>query len=575
MRYAYVILFVVLSAAFLLLISPFIGSPLLYSVENGSSTLYHTNPAAAEMASEEYDGDMLLLMQDILDASQPVVLNIKLHNFEEANLAFEEYKEISQQFSNLVVTLDLSESDIGAFDRENEQNLKLMNRILNESEQFEEVNRLEIKYRDSADPSLVYTLSLEGEALHSSIAQTSDDYQQQSPSMIEVSEQLELDTKGYQDSVAMLEEVVADEEKAQGQRSNQGPPTMRSGVVIAIIPDSGRYGDVVNISGTLPPEQAGELVSIVLDTVPWMEVHAGGEGAFELPVTLETLRPGRHFLYARAGGLSSNVTDFSVLPSSTHLTLNVSRGEQRCDAVCTGRLMAGTGPVRNASVSVCVDGEEEAVNLTSSTGSYAAEVSLPAGVHRVQAFFDGDGFPLNASSSEVEEISTGDMGNAHIKIAIGGGILLFLAMGGIYRLRRRTQPSGGAVNPVRTISEASAAGEEVHQPAAPLPTPGEIFEIYRMKLETGAWNDAVLLLYRSLVECIAAASGLHNPLVCTPGEIAGTLFEDPIYEPFAAFVAQYELIRYGGIIPPTGEDPLIALYTTVIHMLEERADADD
>jgi len=85
-----------LMVAFLVLLSPFILHPSLYTIENESSTPSQANPAALDQLPQEKSGELFGLMQDLLDTPQPIVLNIRIR-------AFEEYRERQSLLPQIVL----------------------------------------------------------------------------------------------------------------------------------------------------------------------------------------------------------------------------------------------------------------------------------------------------------------------------------------------------------------------------------------------------------------------------------------------------------------------------------------
>ncbi len=114
----------------------------------------------------ERSTDIQAMMQGLLDAPQQIVLNIGSGILRRRNREFEQYRSGRKvNFSNVVVNLDLSESAVGDFRRENRKNMEALERMINESVRFDGVNRLEIKCTTRKTLPSCIPLSWRGEAI--------------------------------------------------------------------------------------------------------------------------------------------------------------------------------------------------------------------------------------------------------------------------------------------------------------------------------------------------------------------------------------------------------------------------
>jgi len=166
----------ILSVVFLLMLTPYAKSPELYTIKTNAETQYHFNPQALKLISQEKTAPMMPLMQDFLGLSGTIALNIKIKNFENAEDDLKAYAGCMKQFDNLVVNLDMSESELGDIREQNKDNYENLRQLLKDSADLEELNKLEIKYQDKDDPSLYYSIVYEGETLRNKIKQTYNNY---------------------------------------------------------------------------------------------------------------------------------------------------------------------------------------------------------------------------------------------------------------------------------------------------------------------------------------------------------------------------------------------------------------
>jgi hypothetical protein len=550
-----------LCLAFLVLLSPFILHPTLYTIGNDSSTPSQANPAALEQLSQEKSGELYGQMQDLLDAPQAIVLNIRIRDFEEAERAFEEYKEHSRSFDNLVVSLELDESAVGDFRRENRKNMAALERMINESARFEEINRLEVRYRSEENPSLVYTVIYEGEEVHQALEKTSGEFWNRTPEMLEVSEELGLNTTRYQEAVEELRELVEADRARQDQRAADQPALSPARITISVVPDTGRYGDVLQVRGAYIFMRLPEVV-LFLDSREWKTVVPDENGIFVTSLPIGRIRPGTHLLFARSGSLNSNIVSFSVEPVATTLSLDTETGGLWDEVLCHGTLVAGEVPVSGAPVVVRADGVEVLQATTEPNGTYEVSLTLPEGEHVLQAVFEAEGYPLNPSESEARMVTLSPEAGIPLTALAVLGFTFLSALGAVWYIRWR-----GAVPGVAEKETPREVLTTVDEQTPSLPDPVDVLISYQELNASGNPAEAVLALYRSLTGRLFPGAVL---LAKTPRELLADLSGSPAAGLFASFVGRYEEVRYGAL-PLRPQDPILTHWNAVISLLEEAA----
>ena len=553
---------VVLSAVFLALLAPYVLEPELYTKENGSYTAYHSDPAIMSAYSYERSTDIQAMMQELLDAPQQIVLNIQIRDFEEAKREFEEYKERSEYFSNVVVNLDLSESAVGDFRRENRKNMETLERMINESVRFDEVNRLEIKYRDEENPALLYTVVLEGEAIQNTLKKTSTQFAGREPDLLAVSTELGLNTTRYEEAVETMETIVEEDRRAQQQREERQLPLPPASLSLSVSPGTGRYLDTLRVAGTYT-YSSGEPVTLVLDSRDWQTVVPDEKGVFSTTLPIERIREGQHVLFATTGTLYSNLAIFSVIPSDTVLSFWIYQGTDHWDEVLLdGELFAGEIPVAAAPVRILVDESEAAVVETDADGYYYGSVNLTKGNHTVQAVFDDPGFPLNPSESELREVDLAPSVPFLLAVGVGGGAFLLATVGVVWYLRRRNPPAMPIAAPVRSDRTVIEPPEPAVLPPDS-PSPVDTLIRYQERFAAGDWSGAALVLYRSVIHRFLPM----DADTLTPREVAARLAGTPAGVAFGSFVTRYEEVRYGGM-PLQPQDMLVSHWNAVLAAFE-------
>ena len=566
MRRFSLLILAILSITFLLLLTPYILNPELYTLSNDSSTSYHSNPAALYEYSYERSEEIQGMMQELLDAPQPIVLNLKIKDFEEAERLFEEYKEKSKDFNRVVVNLDLTESAIADFQRENRKNMDALERILNDSATFDEINRLEVKYRSENNPNLLYTVVVEGEAVQKALEKTTTQFEEREPDILALSAQLGLNTTQYLEAVGILKDIVETDKAVQEERKLNQPSIIAGSLSLSVFPLKGQYKDTLRVAGAYT-FSSDENVTLVLDSRDWKILTPDKNGAFFAPLFIERIREGEHVIFATTGRLYSNLVTFTVIPTNTTLTLQVYSSDERWDEVYVyGKLFTGELPVSAAPVRILVDDFEAVTFTTYPEGYYYGSINLTKGNHTLQAVFDDPSFPLNPSESEIQVVSLTSMVPLLVAIGVGAGVLLLASLGSIWYLKRKGPGPVNESDEPPTSSDQQVLLPVSKQPA--LPSLVDILIQYQALFNGGDHSGAAAVLYRALVDRMIPLPEVNDPYALTAREFARRVSLAPSGEAFRLFVSRYEEVRYGGM-PLLPQDLLLTRWNAVLAVLEE------
>jgi hypothetical protein len=570
MKQLSLLILVVLSVAFFTLLTPSLLNPELYTIYNESSTSYHSDPATLWEYSYERSSDIQIMMQELLDAPQPIVLNIKIKDFEEARREFEEYEEKSRYFNEVVVNLDLTDSALGDFRRENRKNIEALERMINDSARFDEINRLEIHYRSEDNPTLLYTIAFEGEAVHNSLKKSTSLFAEREPDFLEISKDLDLNTTQYQEAIEMLEEIVEEDRRKQEERELNRPALPFSGLSLSVSPDSGQYGDSLQVAGAYTFFRIQE-VTLVLDSRDWKTVIPDANGVFSTTLPIDRIREGEHVMFATSGQLYSNLATFTVVPTDTVLTLEAYTEDERWDEViCYGELRAGTIPVSTAPVRILVDDIEAMKVETDLAGYYVGSLNLTQGNHTLQAVFNDAAFPLNPSESAVQTITLAPVVPLLLIIIVGSGVLTLASLSSMWYLRRRNLPAIPVESSplfYQEVSLITPTYQESEDMYPGCPTPGDILIHYQNLFDNGEWSHAAALLYHFIVSRITHLPMASDIYSLTPRETACLLSETSVGETFRAFISRYEEVRYGGL-PLQQLDILLSHWNAILAAFE-------
>jgi hypothetical protein len=559
---------VVLSIIFLIITIPiFVLNPSLYTIYQGAYTQYHSDPAVLGVYSHELSPDVSAFMQELLNAPEPIVLDLKVRDFEEAERALNEYKEKSKYFNQVVIHLDLTESAIGDFQQENRKNLVALEKIINDSAQFDQINRLEIQYRSEDNPALLYSITYQGKAVQNAIEKSAKDYIDREPKIIAIGNQLDLNTTDYQESGELLKDVL-EADQAQQETRNQNQPVLNiSSLSLAVAPDTGHYGDTIQVTGAysfmLLPE-----VTLMLDSKDWKTVMPDQNGIFGSAFAIGTIHTGDHFLLATSNNRYSNIATFSVVSVDPNLTLTMFPGKQWGEVAINGSLVADVQPVINAPIVILVDEFERMTVETDENGYYNAMLSLPPGNHTIQSSFDDPAFPLNPAVSDIHSVTVSSPERFMVSVLLGTGIILFSFLISIWYLRRSSLPIESVFSEPPLLDTVPLHGRSTLEPDFR----DDVLGQYQTLFEKKEWSEAAHLLYRSLIERIDVLHVLSGLVTMTPRELSSLLSKMLQGAPVRSFINRYEEIRYGGF-PLSHQDPLLTEWLVIISRVGEEKNA--
>jgi len=490
------------------------ADPVLYTAEN-ISTAAHADPATVQKRSPGNAAALVPLMDDLLGETGTLALTIKLKDYESAERDLARYSELSRQFDRLVVTLDVSGTDVGEFQQNNRQNQEALATLLNDTRRFEDLQSLEIEVRgdDEQHMAVVY----EGEALRQKMREGFSAYAKRETATTRIAEHYEINATPYQESVEDFAEIA---DAADDWREEIGTGTKKSPLRIAVTPAEGRYGDTLLIAGTHASGRPGAPVEIYVDSRIAETVALDDGGSYRHPYRIGRVLAGPHLAYATAGPIYSEVAAFAILSGNTSITLALAEVNETTIA-CTGNLTTDDRPVTLAPVLLRVDDGTLVAAETDKNGTYEKEIALPAGEHTIRAEFHGAGYPLNASESPAETVTVRGEGLSPLPFA--AALAALFGTGWYLRRRRNRREESPVVEPARETAEEAA-----------VPPP-------QVEIAGLPPREAATVLFRTLRARLGIAE-TKTPRDCAriaPGH--------------AGFFERYELIRYAGETPSEEE----------------------
>jgi len=219
----FLLLALVLAAIALLVLT--ITTPLIYSLEGDVfSSPFHANTDALKRQPVNSSEDILPLMQELAGYTGPIVLNVRLDDPAEARRDLELFSKNRVSFDNLVVKLEMTESEMQEYAKNRALQNQLLSELVNSSVSLEELKKLEVRYRDANNPSQLMSVQLEGEALHERIQELYDRYEAGTNRTIATGKKMGIDTTQEEESVQSFRQYVEESAPAPGPRSPSPPP---------------------------------------------------------------------------------------------------------------------------------------------------------------------------------------------------------------------------------------------------------------------------------------------------------------------------------------------------------------
>ncbi len=561
------------------------GSPLLYSPRSDEGGRDHTNPAALDRVTGDRAAQVLPLISDLLNEPGSLVLNIRAGDFEYSARELEEYRQISRNLDNLVINLDMTESEVAEFRSANKENLQILTDLFNGTARWEELQTLEIRYRESGDSQMLTTVTYEGEALRRQIQDLYRDYLEQEEVMIGTADTFGLNSSGYIQSERDFRDIVYSVEQNQEERMAAVlPGDAGSGQISPLTLDIGRtsasYYDMVGMTGRLGArkEEVPIEVDLFIDARKAGTFPVNPDGSFSYDHLVEHDREGTHTVFAVfSGSVFSNIRMFTVVTESTALILEPPSfaGDS---TVCRGQLLAGDVPVRAAPVEIHSDGRRIATALTGPDGSFSSTVKISPGKHRVKSVFSGDDFPLSPAESAMHEVfvpepslKTGNDAGffAH---PLHAGILavsVFASCIAAFLYLRGRKPRSPDTSPVFHLPKESTG--DIHESplfdAAPSVAESEVAgestvpDTYR--------PDDPYHFFSTLRFHVSRRMAFLHPLSLTPRELCAMCRGLSVGAAVCRFTRAYERARYGGpAFSENDREPLVQSYTSAMEGLE-------
>jgi hypothetical protein len=494
------------------------------------------------------------VMQELLDLSGTIAVTIRKKDLDTAGKDLARYQARYQDLNNLILKLDMNESEIADFSRNAKQQNEILHQFVNTSESIQSLKKLEIQYRRDEDPDSLTTVHLQGKVLEQKIRSLRDEYGIVSENLADQAESKGLYSqevrKGRNEIDTYTREVLSDQDA--WERQNLVSEDISPAVSLLVQPAQARYRDYLDIFGFISGSKtAGEPVWILINEEPVLLAITDDAGEFKIPYEVGMIRAGNHSLVAFWKNIRSEEQMVTIFPDDTTLSLGIRAVKDR-SAINLSGILSARQPVQLAPIIVLVNNETWNTTLTDDSGRYLTALTLPEGTYSVCTMFDNASFPLNSSVSQPFIVTSSgssilSVEKSHLNTPDYRWISLFLlpcffgiAWWYIRRSRRiRVIPYNGSP---ADIDGTLVPGTETMEDSPVVHHAGEE-PVLRYPLTI---SDTAYLMYIRLISRLTgdhSSSGIRS---LTPREIAEILPDHQGEEGIRIFIRFYELIRYGG-----------------------------
>ena len=129
--------------------------PLVYPADKSvRETGYHMNIGALRKQAFNSSTDLLPLMQELLDFSGTIAVTLRKDDIESASSDLARYTSRYHDLQNLIIRLDMNESEIARFSQDAGQQKDMLSQFVSTSESLQSLEKLEIQYQDEENRKL-------------------------------------------------------------------------------------------------------------------------------------------------------------------------------------------------------------------------------------------------------------------------------------------------------------------------------------------------------------------------------------------------------------------------------------
>ena len=577
-RYALLFLLVIGILLALVLTTP---QPLLYTLEPEQfSSPFHENIDALKLQQLNSTTDILPGIQDLIDFSGPISLNIRVHDLGQAKRDMERFRQSQASIKNLIIRLDMNESEIQELEKDTALQKEILESLLNTSASLDTLQEMEIQYYGEGNTDMLTTIRLRGDALRNKVKGLKEQYRNATEQIVTKGTKIGLNVTKNAESQAHVDEIVRAIEQPETAKQIPVNTALAPGeerISLFLNPEMGTYRDLIEYMGisltlhgntTLRAE--GKSISLYIDDRPVFTGVTDTFGYYNIRLPIEQLPAGTHTVYVRSPTSRSVNRTLTAIAVNSTTNLTVSRPDKNGMVNCTGTVIANH-PVSSAGVQITWDQTHVIVTKTDADGRFMREIVLPVGSHTLQAEFSGDNFPIYPSKSDPVTVEVSLFGGlapedryGWLVLPVIAIILLFSGAAAYYLWRMaigkslipdRVQKylSRWKRSPGKPDHEPPSAAKILRIPVSDPVVPSDeargsesLIAYYRRVLKEQGLSTASRISYEQIAERIARDFRIKRYKSLTAREMYRHCKVRSYSRAFARFIVIYEQIRYGG-----------------------------
>ncbi|MDD5025552.1 MAG: hypothetical protein PHN79_10675, partial [Methanoregula sp.] len=301
-----------------------ISAPLIYSLEQDTFySRYHDNTDVLRAQQLNSTTDLLPLMQDLLDFSGPIILNINLRDMDQVRRDLALFAKYHKNLDNLIIRLDMTQSEIEEFSKNSDLQRLLLEELTNASISLDELQQLEIQYRAENNQNMLMSVILQQEAIRQKLKELYGEYDAVTEKIDAISKKYNIDTTKNEESRTEFREYV--EEMTKSAPALVPGRTQPPSISLLLKPDAGTYLDVIELSAFYSSgiaRQTTHPITIFLDNNPIIKSSTDASGAYHGSFVIGTIPAGMHTVNATSGttGSAPRILNVIKVPSTTTLT---------------------------------------------------------------------------------------------------------------------------------------------------------------------------------------------------------------------------------------------------------------
>lgn len=395
----------ILALTVIITMAYFFKGPVLYSLQKDQfSSQFHDNPDVLKIQSINSTTDVLPMMQELMDYNGPIVVNINLKNTEQARHDLELFSRSGIKLENLIINLDMDESEINEFSRSKARQKELLSMLMNSSISLNELESLEVQFSEKDNPDIRTSVKIQKDVIRKKLREIYEKYEKETEKIEAISQKYNLDTTSLEESRREFKKIVESNEQTAPIINN--PRTGISTLSLLVKPDAGQYMDVIDISAFYwsgEIQKQSQPITFFIDDNPIHKASTDTEGVYHLKYVIEKTIAGTHRLNATIGNTASEPRSLNItaVPSKTSIILKPVSNKPEIQI--SGTVIANK-PVRFAPVNLVGYSRTNIQLTTDKNGLYKTQMRFSPGTHWIDARFDNTSYPVFSSISSAYEI---------------------------------------------------------------------------------------------------------------------------------------------------------------------------